>query len=101
MPIYEYHCQLCGQDSEFIQKMSDAALTLCPKCHQNGLEKKISAAAFHLKGTGWYQTDFKTDKKSDTKTTKKAEAKPASTPSSSEPKTSGSDSTNNKKKESS
>lgn len=64
MPIYEYQCQDCGHQLELIQKMSDAHATDCPKCGQPSLKKKVSAAAFRLKGGGWYETDFKSgDKK--------------------------------------
>ena len=75
MPIYEYQCQDCGHELEKIQKMSDAPLSDCPSCEQPKLRKKISAAGFRLKGTGWYETDFKTkkpqsaDKKRDTSST--------------------------------
>ena len=62
MPIYEYQCQDCGHELEKIQKMSDAPLSDCPSCEQPKLRKKISAAGFRLKGTGWYETDFKTKK---------------------------------------
>lgn len=59
MPIYEYQCQDCGHELEKLQKMSDAALTDCPSCETSSLVKKVSAAGFRLKGTGWYETDFK------------------------------------------
>lgn len=59
MPIYEYQCRHCGHQLEVIQKMDEPALSECPKCQQAALEKKISAAGFQLKGTGWYVTDFK------------------------------------------
>ena len=59
MPIYEYECSRCGHILEVIQKISEAALTKCPACHKNSLRKRLSAPAFHLKGTGWYVTDFK------------------------------------------
>lgn len=59
MPIYEYQCQTCGNHTEILQKVSDAPATTCPHCHQESLQKKISATAFHLKGNGWYVTDFK------------------------------------------
>ncbi len=65
MPIYEYACNSCGHELEIIQKMSDEALEECPNCHKNTLKKQISASAFQLKGTGWYETDFK-NKKSNT-----------------------------------
>lgn len=63
MPIYEYLCESCGHELEALQKLSDAALTDCPQCHEPSLKKKISAAAFRLKGGGWYETDFKSGKK--------------------------------------
>ena len=64
MPIYEYQCQACAHDIEVIQKLSDPPLEECPSCGELTLKKKISAAAFRLKGGGWYETDFKTgDKK--------------------------------------
>ena len=59
MPFYEYRCGSCGHELEAMQKMSDAPLTDCPACNQPELVKLVSAAGFQLKGTGWYQTDFK------------------------------------------
>lgn len=59
MPIYEYECVKCGHTLETIQKFSDPVLTECPACHENSLCKRVSASAFHLKGSGWYVTDFK------------------------------------------
>ncbi len=59
MPIYEYLCASCGHELEAIQKMSDPVLTDCPQCGQSTLKKQISAAGFRLKGSGWYETDFK------------------------------------------
>lgn len=63
MPIYEYQCQSCGHESEALQKMSDAPLVDCKKCGEPTLKKLISAAAFKLKGSGWYETDFKNNGK--------------------------------------
>lgn len=63
MPIYEYQCRSCGHEFEVLQKISDPKLTDCPACHQATLQKKVSAAAFRLKGGGWYETDFKTGNK--------------------------------------
>lgn len=59
MPIYEYQCTQCSARGEHLQKMSDAPLTTCPACKAETYVKQISAASFHLKGTGWYETDFK------------------------------------------
>ena len=63
MPIYEYRCQDCGHELEKLQKMSDAPLVECPACGKAALKKLVSAAAFRLKGGGWYETDFKKDGK--------------------------------------
>lgn len=59
MPIYEYRCDACGFQKEFLQKMSDEPLTTCPECQQESFSKLLSAAGFQLKGSGWYATDFK------------------------------------------
>ena len=59
MPIYEYRCDACGHEHEAIRKFSDAPLTTCPACGKDSLVKKVSAAGFQLKGSGWYQTDFR------------------------------------------
>ena len=64
MPIYEYTCTGCGHNMEALQKMSDAPLTDCPECGKPALQKQISAAGFRLKGSGWYETDFKNGQKS-------------------------------------
>ena len=63
MPIYEYECDNCGHQLETIQKISDPPLTTCPECGQATLRKRVSAAAFRLKGAGWYETDFKSGNK--------------------------------------
>ena len=64
MPIYEYECRGCGERHEFIQKFSDSPKRKCPSCGKPRLKKLISAAAFHLKGDGWYVTDFRDKGKS-------------------------------------
>jgi len=63
MPIYEYECKACGHRQEAIQKMSDDPLVDCAECGKPELKKLISAAAFRLKGGGWYETDFKSGNK--------------------------------------
>ncbi|MFV2057116.1 MAG: FmdB family zinc ribbon protein [Thiohalomonadales bacterium] len=64
MPIYEYKCEECGHRMEAMQKMSEDALKDCPECAAPKLKKLMSAVAFRLKGSGWYETDFKAgDKK--------------------------------------
>ncbi|MDH3646405.1 MAG: zinc ribbon domain-containing protein [Gammaproteobacteria bacterium] len=64
MPIYEYQCQECEHELEALQRISESPLSDCPACGQPALRKLISAPRFRLKGSGWYETDFKTgDKK--------------------------------------
>jgi putative FmdB family regulatory protein len=62
MPIYEYQCANCGYQKDIIQKIADLPMTLCDECNTEGLKKLVSAPHFRLKGSGWYETDFKTDK---------------------------------------
>jgi putative FmdB family regulatory protein len=71
MPIYEYRCTSCGFQKEHLQRMNDAPLSHCPECGKETYTKLLSAAGFQLKGSGWYQTDFKGGAKP------REEAKPA------------------------
>jgi len=57
MPIYEYQCEQCGNRFEVLQKISEKPLNKCTQC-SGKLHKLISQSAFHLKGTGWYVTDY-------------------------------------------
>ena len=61
MPIYAYACMSCGHTLDALQKMSDDVLVDCPKCGQPELKRQLSAPRFRLKGSGWYETDFKKD----------------------------------------
>lgn len=63
MPIYEYQCKNCGHQLEALQRLSEDPLKDCPACGESQLSRLISAAGFRLKGSGWYETDFKKDKK--------------------------------------
>jgi putative FmdB family regulatory protein len=63
MPIYEYQCAECGYQTEVLQKISDEPLKDCPECGKPAMKKMVTAAAFRLKGGGWYETDFKSGKK--------------------------------------
>jgi len=63
VPIYEYQCDACGARIEAMRKVSDPPLRQCPECKKNKLRKLVSASAFRLKGSGWYETDFKKDGK--------------------------------------
>ena len=57
MPVYEYQCTECGEIKEAFQKISDSPLTTCSHC-KGSLKKLISQSTFHLKGSGWYVTDY-------------------------------------------
>ena len=87
MPLYEYQCSKCGRVFEVIQKFSDDPLTTHEDCGGK-VEKLLSAPAFHLKGSGWYVTDYaksgsggesksssKTESKSESSTESKTESK--------------------------
>ena len=62
MPIYGYVCRNCEHTLDALQKISDDPLVDCPECGEPQLKRQLSAPRFRLKGTGWYETDFKKDK---------------------------------------
>lgn len=66
MPIYEYECTRCGKIEEALQKFSDKPLTKC-KCCSGKLNKLVSHSTFHLKGSGWYVTDYAAKSRDDSK----------------------------------
>ncbi len=57
MPVYEYECSECGHRIEILQKISDPPVEYCEVCNGH-MKKLISRSTFHLKGTGWYATDY-------------------------------------------
>lgn len=73
MPIYEYVCPDCSYQNDHLQKLADAPISACPKCGSTKYYKKISAAGFALKGTGWYVTDFRNGNTGQKPTDKKAD----------------------------
>lgn len=77
MPIYEYRCNACGMEKEFLQKLSDPLLTTCPACGKEALVKKLTAAGFQLKGSGWYVTDFRNNGAAPTTKDASKDGKPA------------------------
>jgi putative FmdB family regulatory protein len=58
MPIYEYACTGCGHQFEEWQKISDSPVRKCPNCGKRKVERLVSLSSFHLKGSGWYVTDY-------------------------------------------
>ncbi len=78
MPFYEYECQSCKFYTELMQKISDPPLVKCPSCGKRTMQKLMSAPVFRLKGSGWYETDFKSDKEDKRNlAAEREEAKPA------------------------
>ena len=87
MPFYEYECQSCKFYTEMMQKISDPPLVKCPSCGKRTMQKLVSAPVFRLKGSGWYETDFKTDKEGKRNlAVEREESKPAAEESKSEAK---------------
>jgi putative FmdB family regulatory protein len=102
MPTYEYVCTDCQNQWEEIQKISEPALEVCPKCHKSTAKRQISGGSFILKGGGWYadlysssggakkaeangsaaetKAETKTETKTETKAETKTEAKPSAPP---------------------
>ena len=101
MPIYEYQCTECGYQAEVLQKISDDPLKDCPECGKPTMKKMVTAAAFRLKGGGWYETDFKSGSKKnvhDSGEGSKPDKKPADkTDTATASKPAGGDSTTTKK----
>ena len=96
MPIYEYQCSKCGHQTEVWQKITDPPVTRCEMCNGR-MRKLISQSTFHLKGTGWYVTDYASKGRKDTsapapktesKGADKSEKKAASTSTEKKPKAS-------------
>jgi len=96
MPFYEYECTKCHYNTEVLQKISDPPITKCEKC-KGKMKKMISQSTFHLKGSGWYVTDYASksggnDGKSSSNDTSSTGTEPAK-----ETKNSSSDTTSKKK----
>jgi putative FmdB family regulatory protein len=62
MPFYEYECPHCKYYAEVLQKLGDRLLKKCPSCGKAGFRRLVSAPVFRLKGSGWYETDFKSER---------------------------------------
>lgn len=89
MPIYAFECDACGHQFDRLQKMSDPDPTACPECGAPKVRRQLTAPAFRLSGSGWYETDFKkdgdrkrnlTEKGDAPKAEGKADAAPAASP---------------------
>ena len=62
MPIYVFRCEDCGEQFDRLQKLSDPDPDTCPNCGRHHVRRQVTAPAFRLAGSGWYETDFKSDK---------------------------------------
>ncbi len=62
MPTYDYECRSCGHELEVFHAMSADPLTDCPSCGESALKRKIGlGAGLIFKGSGFYQTDYRSD----------------------------------------
>ena len=61
MPIYAFACSACGHAFDRLQKLSDPDPAACPVCAEDAVKRQLTAPAFRLSGSGWYETDFKKD----------------------------------------
>ena len=61
MPIYAFHCESCGHQFDRLQRLADADPDVCPSCGAAAVKRSVTAPAFRLAGSGWYETDFKKD----------------------------------------
>ncbi|HEY0232799.1 MAG TPA: FmdB family zinc ribbon protein [Dokdonella sp.] len=85
MPIYDFECRSCNARFERLQKLSDPDPTVCPECGKETIKRRLTAPAFRLAGSGWYETDFKKDGDTKRNLAGKDEAPAAKTESKSEP----------------
>ena len=74
MPIYEFQCDRCLHVFERLQKLSDPDPDTCPECGKPAIRKRLTAPAFRLSGSGWYETDFKKDGDKQRNLTEKSDA---------------------------
>jgi putative FmdB family regulatory protein len=113
MPTYDYECDACGHSFELFQSISEPVKKKCPECGKPKLRRLFgTGAAVVFKGSGFYQTDYRSDSykkaaekdkpasdaKSESKSESKSEA--ASESKSTPEKKTASDGTKSKKKKS-
>lgn len=94
MPNYDYECDACGHEWEMFQRMVEDAIKKCPQCKKKKARRLFgTGAAIMFKGSGFYETDYRSDsykkaakadkeggkseKKSETKSESKSDSKPA------------------------
>ncbi|MGM0595516.1 MAG: FmdB family zinc ribbon protein [Myxococcota bacterium] len=75
MPIYEYFCENCKKKQEVLQEIDEAPIEECPLCKSPNIKKLVSVSSFKLKGSGWYETDFKNSPSNSKKSDNSAKTK--------------------------
>lgn len=88
MPTYEYKCMSCGKVFEYFQRITDEPKSICEEC--GGEIKRLISGGLSpiFKGTGFYQTDYKSNSNNETKTKPKSESQKSETANSKESSTS-------------
>ena len=88
MPTYEYECDACGHEFDEMQSFSDDPLTKCPACKKKKLRRLFgTGASIIFKGSGFYETDYRSESyKSSAKADQEASKPASSTPAESTPK---------------
>ena len=62
MPTYDYECDACGHEFELFQSISEPVQKKCPKCGKLKLRRLFgTGAAVVFKGSGFYQTDYRSE----------------------------------------
>lgn len=62
MPTYDYECDACGHEFELFQQISEVPQTKCPSCKKKKLRRLFGmGAAVMFKGSGFYQTDYRSE----------------------------------------
>lgn len=62
MPTYDYLCEACGHELEIFQGIKDDPVKKCPECKKNKLKRQFgTGAAIVFKGSGFYQTDYRSE----------------------------------------
>lgn len=74
MPIYAFECDACGHQFDRLQRLSDPDPSDCPQCGATQVRRQLTAPAFRLSGSGWYETDFKKDGDKKRNLTEKSDA---------------------------
>jgi putative FmdB family regulatory protein len=81
MPTYDYVCDACGHKFEQFQYFSEAHLKTCPKCQTDHLRRLFgTGAAVLFKGSGFYETDYRSSSYQDAAKADAPPSPPAASP---------------------